>query len=351
MSLLRVSHLSKRFDPRHPPAVDDIDFTLERGEILALLGPSGCGKTTTLRMLAGFERPDSGHIELDQRPIMSLPPERRQIGIVFQDYALFPHLTVLENVMFGLKHLARKPRREKALALLRRVGLHTYTERMPDQLSGGQQQRVALIRALATEPRLILLDEPFSNLDAALRQFTRDEVRALLKATHTSAILVTHDQEEALSVADRIGVMNHGRIEQLDTPENVYHHPATRFVAQFLGRTNLLTGKAHGGCADTSLGCIAIHRPVAGEVLLSLRPEHIALETANDDEPAAQVISREFRGHDLSYRLRLGDTELIAQTDYDSRFRPGDRVRLSPREAAVVLENSLPQQVHAAAAD
>ncbi len=341
MSLLRVSRLRKRFDPQQPPAVDNIGFSLERGEILALLGPSGCGKTTTLRMLAGFEQPDCGTIELRGLPIGNLPPERRQVGIVFQDYALFPHLTVLQNIEFGLKRLERKQRRERALQLLRRVSLDIYAERMPNQLSGGQQQRVALIRALATEPKLMLLDEPFSNLDAGLRASTRDEVRSLLKATQTSAVLVTHDQEEALSIADKIGVMNHGRIEQLDTPETVYHHPATRFVAQFLGRTNLLVGQAQGHHAHTTLGRIAIHQPSSGEVLLSLRPEHLTLETAHDDETAAQIISREFHGHDLSYRLRLGDEEILAHTGYDVSFRPGDRVRLKPREAAVVLESSV----------
>lgn len=209
---LRVENLTKRFHPDLPPVVQEVSFSLERGEVFALLGPSGCGKTTTLRLIAGFEHPDAGAIYVDGQAITHLPPERRGIGFVFQDYALFPHLTVEQNVAFGLRGMSAKARRERAMEVLQMVGMTVFKDRKPSELSGGQQQRVALARAIAPGPKVVLLDEPFSSLDAGLRQATRDEVRHLLKASGIASVLVTHDQEEALSFADRLGVMRSGQL-------------------------------------------------------------------------------------------------------------------------------------------
>jgi iron(III) transport system ATP-binding protein len=337
--LLDVTGLEKRFGPALPPAVDGVSFAVGAGEVFALLGPSGCGKTTTLRLVAGFERPDAGTVRLEGRDITGLPPEQRRIGFVFQDYALFPHLSAFDNVSFGLRRTARRLRRARALELLELVGLAGLERRMPDQLSGGQQQRVALARALGAEPELILLDEPFSNLDATLRQATRAEVRALLKAAGTSAVLVTHDQEEALTFCDRLALMRAGRIEQVGTPEEVYHRPRTPFAAQFLGRTNLLAGTARGCCAETLLGRIPLANETRGRVLLSLRPEHLSLEPESGETcREGVVLDREFRGHDLAYRIGIDGTELHVLTDYAREFAPGSRVRVVAREAAVVVE-------------
>ncbi|TVR83797.1 MAG: ABC transporter ATP-binding protein [Rhodospirillales bacterium] len=335
--LLAVRELTKRFPGVPRPAADALDFEVYRGEIFALLGPSGCGKTTTLRLIAGFERPDHGRVILDGHDITAKPPERRGIGIVFQDYALFPHLSVLDNVAFALRGRSRRQRREQALTWLEFVGLADCANRLPHALSGGQQQRVALARTLAAEPGIVLLDEPFSNLDTALRETTRLELRALLKAAGTSAVLVTHDQSEALSVADRIALMRHGSIEQIGTPEAVYRTPRTRFAAEFLGKTNLVTGQAAGPVADTAVGPVALNERATGEVLLSLRPEHLDLKDGRGKPGAATVVTREFRGHDLFYRLDMDGRTFLALTDYRVLFEPGDRVLLSAREPAVVL--------------
>ncbi|GIV58237.1 MAG: iron(III) ABC transporter ATP-binding protein [Rhodothermaceae bacterium] len=350
--VLSIRGLTKRFDPAAPPVVDAVDLDVAEGEIVALLGPSGCGKTTTLRLVAGFERADAGTIEVGGRrltdgPHRLVPPERRGLGIVFQDYALFPHLTVLENVRFGLQALPRAERTERAREALRLVGLAGYEDRRPHTLSGGQQQRVAIARSLAPAPRLILLDEPFSNLDALLRQSTREEIRAVLKRAGMTAVLVTHDQEEALSFADRVAVMRQGRIEQVGTPEEVYYEPRTLFVAQFLGRTNLLLAEAQGTEADTPLGRVALNRSAHGPVLVSLRPEHLTLDVPEPGTPAGEVVAREFKGHDITFRVRLEGAEYLVHTHNRMMFRPGDVVRVRPLEAAVVLEGRAEQPVPA----
>ncbi|TVQ25585.1 MAG: ABC transporter ATP-binding protein [Spirochaetaceae bacterium] len=347
MRHLEVRGLTKRFAADSPPAVDDAAFTLDPSEILGIVGPSGCGKTTTLRMIAGFERPDSGEILLDDRSIVDLPPEKRRIGLVFQDYALFPNRSVLRNVLFALHRTPRHDRLSRADELIAMVGLSRERDRMPQELSGGQQQRVALARALAAEPQLLLLDEPFSNLDAALRDSTRRDIRALLKRARVSTILVTHDQDEALSFCDTVAVMHDGRIEQTGSPESVYLQPRTSFVAQFLGRANLLSGRATGDAADTDLGRIAIATPATGDVTLSLRPEHLTLRAVDGDAPdgcteeqlacVGEIVSREFRGHDITYRVRFRETDFLVHTDYSIDHAPGTRVYLIPRRPAVVL--------------
>ncbi len=343
--LLVVSELSKRFEPNEPPVVRDLSFSVEEGEIFALLGPSGCGKTTTLRIIAGFERPDTGTVTLEDRqlegPHTHVPPEQRGIGLVFQDQALFPHLTVFENVRFGLKKMPREQRKDRAMEVLDMVGLKRFAERYPHELSGGQQQRVAVARAVAPKPGVILLDEPFSNLDAVLRQAMREDVRNLLQEAGMTAVMVTHDQEEALSFADRVAVMRGGQIEQIGTPESIYYRPRTLFVAQFLGRTNLLLSQCKGETASTELGQLELDRPAQGSVLVSLRPEHISLEAAGANPPdkVATVLAREFKGHDITYRVRFDESEYLVHTDNRTLYERGDKVLLRVMEPAVVLQS------------
>lgn len=335
-ALMQVQGLSKRYESSHDLAVKEVSFELYPGEILALLGPSGCGKTTTLRMLAGFEHPTSGQIFLHHQEVTELPPQKRNIGIVFQDYALFPHMSLLRNVTFAMRHLPKSKHKEKAMQWLELVGLTDYAQRYPHELSGGQQQRVALARTLAAEPELVLLDEPFSNLDAALRESTRKEMRNLFKEAGTSVILVTHDQAEAMTFADKVGVMQSGRLIQLDTPQQVYQHPANAFVAQFLGHTNLLPGRALGGFAETPLGNVNLHTASEGDVQLSLRPEDLEL-TASDHPKAARVIDREFRGHDYLYVLEQEGVQYCAITPSHNYFEIGSSVTLASSRHASVL--------------
>jgi iron(III) transport system ATP-binding protein len=342
--VLSVQQLTKAFGPSAAPVVQDVSFDVADGEIFAVLGPSGCGKTTTLRCVAGFERATAGTVAMQgctlSGPDVHVPPEERGVGIVFQDYALFPHLTVLENVAFGLQTGTEAERTERAREALDMVGLGSFEDRRPQHLSGGQQQRVALARTLAPEPNLILLDEPFSNLDALLRQETRQEVRQLLKDRGMSAVLVTHDQEEALSFADRLAVMRSGQIDQVGTPEDVYYRPRTLFVAQFLGRTNLLLSQAAGAEADTPLGSVRLDREAEGTVLVSLRPEHLTLAAPEAaDGPIGTVVGRAFKGHDITYRVNCEGNEYLVHTDNRVSYEPGDTVAVQSLEPAVVLES------------
>ena len=343
--LLNVHHITKRFARDLPPVVEDVSFEVYSGEIFALLGPSGCGKTTTLRLIAGFERADTGNIYLEKQHFegegVHLPPEARGIGIVFQEYALFPHLNVWGNTAFGLNKLPSRLRHKRVMDVLEMVGLTAFKNRKPHELSGGQQQRVALARSIAPSPKLILLDEPFSNLDAGLRHETREEVRTLLKRASMSAVLVTHDQEEALSFADRLAVMQHGRIEQTGLPEEVYCRPQTPFAANFLGKTNLISGKAHGDYAETSLGTFQINPDARGNVLLSIRPEHLIMvppDMRNLNGGVGEIVTREFKGHDLTYCVQISGRDYFVQTDYRSPFQTGDQVRLNAVQSAVVVE-------------
>ena len=330
--LLEVQGLTRRFSATDVPAVDRVSFTLGEGELMALLGPSGCGKTTTLRMIGGLEAPDAGRVLLGGRDITHLPVERRGIGIVFQDYALFPHLSVRDNVRFGLRKLSRAAAAARAEEMLALVGLEGFGDRKPHQLSGGQQQRVALARTLAVSPPLVLLDEPFSNLDAAMRVETRQEVRRLLKRTGSAGVLVTHDQEEALALADRIAVMERGRVLQIATPDEIYRNPATRFVASFIGRSNIVPGQADGMDADTAFGRLPLSRAANGRVTLAVRPEQIMIE-ADPTGPGA-VVGREFRGHDQLYWVQEGERCLLVISGLGQGqgagvpIEIGDRVRL-----------------------
>jgi iron(III) transport system ATP-binding protein len=343
---LRVRGLEKRFGGDE--VLCGLDLEVGRGEFLALLGPSGCGKTTALRLIAGFERPEGGTIEVGGDVVTDanaaggrwVPPEGRRVGMVFQDYALFPHLSVARNVAFGLPRHA-SDRDARVTSALETVGLAGLGERTPDQLSGGQQQRVALARALAPEPEVILLDEPFSNLDADLRASVREEVRQILRDAGATAVLVTHDQEEALSIADRVAVMLDGGIAQVGPPEEIYHRPATRTIADFIGDVQFLPGAASGRRARTALGEIPLHGPFEGPVDVMLRPEMLRLAPLSegvDDAVAATIVSRAFFGHDQLLTLRLDSGPVVkARLGAYGGFRPGDRVSISVRGGALAF--------------
>lgn len=321
--LLSALNLSRRFIPGQAAVVDGVSLDMHAGEILALIGPSGCGKSTTLRMIAGLESIDGGAVSLDGRDITHLAPEQRGIGMVFQDYALFPYLNAADNILFG----APRKQAEVAARYLDMVGLSGLGHRFPDELSGGQQQRVALARSLAAEPRLILLDEPFSNLDAALRSATRLEIRRLLKATGMAVLCVTHDKEEALSFADRIAVMQDGRLLQTGTPYEIYDAPSDPFVAGFMGRTNFIDGLAHGMTCETQMGRLPLASPATGPVRLLLRPEDIALRRPEGDGHANGTVTEvEFKGHDVTYRVACAGVELQVDVMRGQRFDVGDAV-------------------------
>jgi iron(III) transport system ATP-binding protein len=333
---VRVEGLTKRYGAVR--AVEGLGFAVERGSLLALLGPSGCGKTTALRLIAGFERPDAGRIVVGGRVVadvgLFVAPERRRVGMVFQDYALFPHLDVAGNVGFGLR---RGPERAaRVAAMLDLVGLAGLGERMPHELSGGQQQRVALARALAPRPEVLLLDEPFSNLDAALRARVRSELREILAAANATAIFVTHDREEALSLADAVAVLWHGRLIQLGRPDDLYHRPTSLEVAAFLGDADVLPGRATGEHVDCDAGTLEISPPAYGDVRVMLRPESVRLSA--DPGGSAVVVAREFYGHDQLVTARLPSGRLLRARlgPWDS-LAPGSAVNVAVDGAVAVF--------------
>jgi iron(III) transport system ATP-binding protein len=309
MELVCVTDLVKSYSRQGHEAVNHVSFVVEKGETLVLLGPSGCGKTTILRLIAGFETPDQGRIEIEGHVVadqtLLLPPERRGVGMVFQEYALFPHLTVTENIAFGLQSLRREQRENRVREVLDHTGLCGLEKHYPHELSGGQQQRVALGRAMAPRPHLILLDEPFSNLDADLRSQLHQDVRAALRRTGTTAIFVTHDQAEAFVMGDRIGVLREGRLEQLDTPERIYRHPSCRFVASFVGTANFLPGLVEGNAIVTELGVLPLkgNERKMRKVEVVVHPDEIELRPGTEGE--AQIVSRQYRGNHNFYTIRL----------------------------------------------
>ncbi len=340
---VRLSGVGRGYGP--VAAVRDLDLEIREGEILALLGPSGCGKTTTLRLIAGFEAPETGSVEIGGRtvagPNLNVPPEKRHVGMVFQDYALFPHLSVAQNVAYGLPGgKKRNGRVEEVLALAHLEGLG---DRMPHELSGGQQQRVALARALAPGPEVVLLDEPFSNLDAALRARVRVEMREILTDAGATAVFVTHDQEEALSLADEVAVMLGGTIAQKATPEVLYHNPASREVAEFVGEANFIPGTAENGRLSCALGDVPACGDCIGSVEAMLRPEALRLRRlANGDLGAAEVeatvLTREFYGHDQLIKLRLDSGPVLcSRLGGGPGFRAGERVAVAVAGEAVVF--------------
>jgi iron(III) transport system ATP-binding protein len=332
MKTLEVQNLTKRFAPSAHPVVNQVCFALEKGEILALVGPSGCGKTTTLRLIAGLERPDSGFIAINGRVVASetvfIPPEKRGIGFVFQDHALFPHLTVFENVAFGLQGRKREEIQSTVFDMLRLVGLDSLARRYPHALSGGESQRVALARALAPRPVLVLMDEPFSSLDADMRLEMREQVRNILKTTRSTVVFVTHDQEEALFMGDRLAVFQNGQIEQIGAPEEIFHNPATRFVAQFMGGSDFLGGMACPQGIETEISLLPqTHSlPNAAPVEVAVRADDI--DFIPDETGNAVIIARFFRGAFNVYRLQLASGQILhAFKEHTCLLPVGTRVR------------------------
>ncbi|MCO6452572.1 MAG: ABC transporter ATP-binding protein [Caldilineales bacterium] len=314
---LRLENVWKHFDGHS--AARGVSFELQKGELLALLGPSGCGKTTTLRLVAGFEIPDQGQIEIGGRLAAGkgvyVPPDKRKVGMVFQEYALFPHLNVAENVQFGLRSYGGD-KAGRVNDVLNLVGLQGLHKRMPHELSGGQQQRVALARALAPEPDLVLLDEPFSNLDAGLRVRVRAEVRSILKEANATAVFVTHDQEEALSLVDQVAVMLDGVVRQVSSPRELYYHPVSKAVAEFVGDSNFLPGTASGRYVDCELGRLESQVEMRGAVHVLIRPEVVDVKPAGPGS-GCRVQEVVFFGHDQLISIQLASGARI-----DARLGP-----------------------------
>lgn len=305
---LRIENLRKIFEENR--GIEKIDFSIEKGELISLLGPSGCGKTTLLNIIGGFLKPDNGKIYLEDRDITDIPPEKRDISTVFQSYALFPHMNVLENIKYGLKYkkLTKKEQNELALEYLKIVGLDGYEKKSIQELSGGQQQRVALARALVLYPKVLLLDEPFSNLDAKLKISMREELKELQKNLKISMIFVTHDQEEALSISDKVVVMNNGRIEQIGTPEEIYYSPINEYVANFIGKSNFI---------------------LKDGAKKLIRPENIKIE--KNQKGNWEVINKEFMGAYTILKIRNGREELYVniQGEKGREYKLGDLVEIS----------------------
>ncbi|MBD2329604.1 ABC transporter ATP-binding protein [Alkalinema sp. FACHB-956] len=340
--ILQLEAVTKQFAQAAFAAVQEISIDLQEGDLLGLLGPSGCGKTTLLRMIAGFEQPSAGQIMLAGQvvatPDRSIPPEKRDVGMVFQDYALFPHLTAGENIRFGLTKLGltRAEQTDRVRDAIGLVGLEGLEKRYPHQLSGGQQQRVALARALAPRPQLILLDEPLSNLDAQVRLRLRQEIRSILKQAGISAVFVTHDQEEALSICDRVAVLSKGCLEQLGTPEEIYQYPATRFVAEFVTQANFVQAVQQEGQWVTDFGEFPIvppgktnSHPSTAQATLMIRQEDVQLSPDRDGN--FKICDREFLGREYRYRLvNAAGLELYARSS--DRIAPEDCVTVKVRD-------------------
>ena len=334
MNLLEIKSIVCKHDDR--VTVDDLSCNVSQGSLACLLGPSGCGKTTVLRAIAGFHPITRGEIRIGghvmSKPGISVAPEKRRVGMVFQDSALFPHLTVYDNVGFGIKAMGADKRNQQIRQLLQRVGLPEMSQRYPHELSGGQQQRVALARALAPNPDLILMDEPFSNLDIETRERLGYEVRDIFKEQGTTCVLVTHDQNDAFALCDHVGVMREGRILQWDTPYNLYHEPATRFVADFIGDGVLLPGRLiESGVVQTGLGRIAGKSPCAGAVGDTLdvlvRPDDIVPDDLGGF--GATIVRKAFKGADILYTLRTSDgVQVLSLFPSHADHRLGETVRV-----------------------
>ncbi len=351
MFTIQCENVAKSYGP--VKALDGLSLSIRKGEILALVGPSGCGKTTLLRLLAGFEPPDSGIIciagEMAAGPGRMVPPERRGVGMVFQDYALFPHLSVADNVGFGLDRLPKHRRSMETEAALTRVGLSGYGRRYPHELSGGERQRVALARALAPRPVLVLLDEPFSGLDADRRAQVREDVRAILTGSGATAVLVTHDQEEALYMGDRLAVMRQGRVEQVASPDEVFQSPATRFVAEFMGQADFLTGWVTAEGIQTEIGLLVqrVNALPGARVDVAVRGDDIHLEPWRADISGvpAVVTARDFKGSQNVYRVRLPSGQVVHSIQpHTCRLEAGARVRavLDPHHDLACFVAGLP---------
>ncbi|MBD3670207.1 MAG: ABC transporter ATP-binding protein [Gammaproteobacteria bacterium] len=341
--LLKLDHIDIAY--ADVPVIRDVSLGLEDGDIGCLLGPSGCGKTTLLRAIAGFEKVKKGKIMIQHgvvsSPQLHVPPEKRRIGMVFQDFALFPHLNVADNISFGIRKMASRSRLNRVNELLRLVGLAGYGNQYPHQLSGGQQQRIAIARAMAPRPNLLLMDEPFSSLDVELREQLVAEIRSILKQEKITAILVTHDQYEAFTMADKIGVINGGQLEQWDTAYNLYHQPQSRFVADFIGQGVMMPGKViNSHQVDTELGVIDGKVPEGCEpgcpVDILVRPDDIVHD--DHSKRVAEVVDKRFRGADFLYTLRLesgGVVLCLTPSHHDHAI--GERIGIQHRIEHLVL--------------
>jgi putative spermidine/putrescine transport system ATP-binding protein len=341
---VRLENLSRRYSG--VTALDGLNLTMAPGELVALLGPSGCGKTTALRLVAGLEDSDGGRVVIGGQDVTNVPANKREIGMVFQAYSLFPHMTAMQNVEFGMQlhEVGPTERRKRAVDMLELVGLSAHVNKYANQMSGGQQQRVALARALAIEPKVLLLDEPLSALDARVRARLRDEIRRVQLEVGTTTLFVTHDQEEALAIADRVGVMNAGHIEQLGPPTEIYSRPATPFVAEFVGLTNRLAGVVKGGEVEVRGKRLPLVKPDStdGPAIALVRPE--AVSVAADGDMSAgplvgSVISTVFLGATSRVTVDLGDITVLAQlpTSDVGVITAGTKVRLSLRTDPVLI--------------
>jgi iron(III) transport system ATP-binding protein len=318
--VLELDGVGKRYGPE--TAVSGLDLTVRDGELLTLLGPSGCGKTTTLRMIAGLEAPSEGTVTVADEAVAgdgtTVPPEERDVGMVFQEFALFPHLTVAENIAFGLEDPASEAAAERVAELLDLVGLGEYGDRTPGDLSGGLRQRVALARSLAPEPDVLLLDEPFSNLDVRLRVAMREEVRRILEEAGVTAVSVTHDQEEALSISDRVAVMHDGHVEQVGSPAEVFEHPESRFVASFLGQASFLPAAVGEDSVETIIGSYdrdllegITDEYTGADVDVLVRPDDLRATPANESEADGTVVRRQYTGPSFVYHVELADGNVV----------------------------------------
>lgn len=350
-TILELSRVSKVYTAGEPPAVDDISLTVGEGEFFSILGPSGSGKTTTLRVIAGFERPTAGVVSLAGRDVSRVPPYKRDVNTVFQQYALFPHMTVAQNVAYPLKMAgaARQERDSKVKAMLERVEMGGFEARRPHQLSGGQRQRIALARALVAQPKVLLLDEPLGALDLKLREHMLLVLRHLQRDTGITFVYVTHDQAEALGMSHRLAVMNNGRIEQVASPDDVYRRPATSFVARFIGKTNLLECVTENGQVQTGgLTLRLAGPPPAGRFTVSLRPEDVTIGPGCSELPnrmTARVRETLFLGHEQQVLVQAGEQTLTVRASGKEPFLPGQEVEIGWQlDAAVAVAETEPPQ-------
>jgi len=348
---IKIDHAHKRYGSN--VIIEDLSLRIREGEFFTLLGPSGCGKTTLLRMIAGFNSIEGGDFYFNDTRINDVDPAKRRIGMVFQNYAIFPHLNVRDNVMFGLKNQPKKLPKDEMLRkteqFMQLMHIDEYADRKPERLSGGQQQRVALARALVIEPDVLLMDEPLSNLDAKLRVEMRETIRSIQRSVGITTVYVTHDQEEAMAVSDRIAVMNLGEIQQIGTPQAIYQRPANLFVASFIGRTNILSGEIRmengeaklslpGGSAVT-MNTLKDEEKKDQKVVVSVRPEEFVIEKGGEGIPAT-VVSSTFLGLNMHYFLRLcdgTDVQVIQEAELDSRLSDGESVFLRVKQNKINL--------------